>query len=171
VGRRRDEGFEDFFRATLPDALKVGRRILGDESDAEDAAAEAFARAHASWPKVGVLEYRRAWILRVTANVAVDMTRRRRVIAYPAPDARDDTDHAVVAIALGAALRALSRRQREIIVLRYLDGYSEAETAHALGVSIGTVKKTAHRAIDALRRRLGDGWERYETQGASDAAH
>jgi RNA polymerase sigma-70 factor (ECF subfamily) len=171
VGWRPEETFEDFFRVTLPDALKVGRRVLGSEADAEDAAAEAFARAHASWRRIGSLEHRRAWVLRVTANVAVDMTRRRRVPPFAQPAWHDDTERAVTEIALAAALRALPRRQREIVVLRYLNGYTEAETAEALGVSIGTVKKAAHRAIQALRARIGDGWDTFEPEGASDAAH
>ncbi|MEX2393591.1 MAG: sigma-70 family RNA polymerase sigma factor [Actinomycetota bacterium] len=171
MGGISDDTFEDFFRVTLPDALRVARRILCDPSDAEDAAAEAFARAHASWSRITALPHRRAWVLRVTANVAVDMTRRRRPLPFVRDAVDDEAERAVLTVALAAALRSLPRRQREIVVLRYLDGYSEAETAAALGVSAGTVKKTAHRAMGALRRRLGDGWDRFEAQGASDATY
>jgi RNA polymerase sigma factor (sigma-70 family) len=50
----------------------------------------------------------------------------------------------------------LPTRQREVIVLRYYCELSEAETAATLGVSVGTVKAAAHRAINSLRRRMKD---------------
>ena len=60
--------FETAFRELFPRSYRVAVRILGDGADAEDAAAEALARAHASWKKVGTMSYRDAWVLRVTAN-------------------------------------------------------------------------------------------------------
>lgn len=65
--------------ASTSRARQVAYRILGDRSEAEDAAAEAFTRALVTWRKVGALAFRDAWVLRVTANVAVDWRRRRRV--------------------------------------------------------------------------------------------
>ena len=55
-----------------------------------------------------------------------------------------------------AAVKALAPRQREVLVLRYWSGLSEAEIAQALGISPGTVKSTASRALDVLERILGD---------------
>jgi RNA polymerase sigma factor (sigma-70 family) len=54
-----------------------------------------------------------------------------------------------------AALGTLPRRQREVLVLRYWSGLSEAEIAGALGISRGAVKSTASRALDVLEVRLG----------------
>jgi len=156
------EPFEDVFRRVLPRAVKVARRILGNETRAEDAAAEALARAHASWPRLASKTYCDAWILRVTANVAVDMSRRDRhttpsgLDQHAQPDATDDPEGAVSRVDLAAALAELPRRQREVIILRYLEGLSEAEIAQAMGVSAGTVKKNGFRARETLRRRLGD---------------
>lgn len=158
-----EETFEDVFRRLLPRALRVARRILGDETQAEDAAAEALARAHASWSKVGRTPYLDAWILRVTANVAVDMGRRRArtfsagldLAGAIGPDENIERDAEVTHIALVVALAALPRRQRDVIVLRYLEGLSEEDVAQALGVSLGTVKKNGFRARETLRKRLG----------------
>lgn len=157
--------FESTFRSLFPRATRVARRILNDEGLAEDAAAEAFARAHSLWRKIGSSEFRDAWILRVTANVAIDMGRRRRrfLLAGLAPRAaveRASTEAVDPGLSdLARALAALPRRQREIVVLRYLDGIPEAEVASALGVSLGTVKKEAFVARRALRERLGTAFE------------
>lgn len=155
------EPFEDVFRRVLPRALKVAHRILGNETRAEDAAAEALARAHSSWHKVGSLSYCDAWILRVTANVAIDMGRRDQHLISEVldddahRDPRDDSEHAVTRMDLAAALAALPKRQREVVILQYLEGLSEAETALAMGVSAGTVKKNGFRARETLRKKLG----------------
>jgi len=55
-----------------------------------------------------------------------------------------------------AALAALPFRRREVLVLRYYAGLSEAEIARVLGISPGTVKSTAARGLAALARRLGE---------------
>lgn len=156
----RAEGFEETFRELFPQAVNVARRILGDRAQAEDAAAEAFARALASWRRVGHLPYLDAWILRVTANVAIDMTRRlrRRVPTAAVGDveaAPSPADDAATRLAVIAALEALPRRQREVVTLRYLADFSESAVAECLGVHVGTVQQHAHRGMKALRRRLG----------------
>ena len=160
-GELVQEPFEDVFRRVLPRAVKVARRILRNETRAEDAAAEALARAHAAWKKVGSTTYCEAWILRVTANVAVDMSRRERRV-LPAgleqqerPDDAEGPEDALSRVDLAAALAILPRRQREVVILQYLEGFSEAEIAEALGVSPGTVKKNGFRARESLRKKLG----------------
>ena len=74
-----DNDFEAVFRELLPTAIAAAQRILGERAAAEDAAAEAFARAYAAWRRVGALPFRDAWILRVTVNQAIDAARRRPV--------------------------------------------------------------------------------------------
>lgn len=149
----------------FPRARAVARRILGNASEAEDAAAEAFARALARWRHVGRLPYRDAWILRVTANVAIDMARRRERAAKgvavlsrqpaPVPEAADRVaDHLTVV----AALDGLPRRQREVLALRYLAGLTEREVAGCLGVTVGTVQQHAHRGVRSLRSQLQPGF-------------
>ena len=153
--RKRDEAFEAFFRTLYPRAFSTAHRILGDRAAAEDAAAEAFARAFADWRNVGALYYRDAWVLRVTANVALDQIRRRAPEQTPA-GSPDVEGVATDRVALATALRALPRRQREIVALRHLAGFSEAEIAGALGLAPGTVKTHGHRAMASLRARLGE---------------
>jgi RNA polymerase sigma factor (sigma-70 family) len=151
------DSFEAVYRAILAPAYGVAYRILGNVTDAEDAAAEGLARALASWRRVSRLSYRDAWILRVTANVAIDRARReRRTVEMTAPVAAAIDDTAVVRIALVAALQCLPRRQRDAIVLRYLAGYPEREVAACLHVSPNTVKTHTRRGLETLRRLLRD---------------
>jgi DNA-directed RNA polymerase specialized sigma24 family protein len=91
---------------------------------------EAMAGAHARWNRLGAEPWREAWVLRVALNEALGgpPTKRWR----PAPDPSAAVDHAddvVVRQTLRAALQALPRRQREVVVLRHLVGLSEPEVA------------------------------------------
>jgi DNA-directed RNA polymerase specialized sigma24 family protein len=77
-GIERRTEFESWFRGLYPSALGVACRLLREPSEAEDAVAEAFARALVAWRRVRGLPYRDAWLLRVVANVAIDRARRYR---------------------------------------------------------------------------------------------
>lgn len=157
---QRRVAFEAMFRELWPRAYRVAYRVLGEVPAAEDAAAEAFARTLVSWRRVGSLGYREAWVLRVTANVAVDMARRRaRRPRGWIGSGRGFEDDAVNRVALADALTALPRRQREVVALRYLAGCGEDDVAEALGIAKGTVKEHAKRARSHLRGLLDEAEE------------
>jgi len=152
------ETFEHFFDRLLPRAVALATGLLGDRSAAEDAAVEALARAYVEWDRVRTLTYRDAWVLRVTANVAYDQVRkagRERRIEPPAP-ATDEMDAATLRVTLVPALRKLSRRQREAVVLTHIVGLTNEEVALVLGCTAGTVKVHVHRGLARLRTELGD---------------
>ena len=132
-------GFDARFDELARTAYRVAYRMLGDREEARDIAQEALARAFARWPKVEANAS--AWVSRVATNLALDHIRRRR----PTERSRDpDTDVAQVAALrsdLVRALRTLPRRQRDVVVLRYLADVSEAEVAALLGCRVGTVKR------------------------------
>ncbi len=156
---RYDDSFEAFFREAYRPALRLARHILGDITDAEDAAAEALARALKSWTRVGRLPYRTAWVLRVVTNVALDAKRsRRRGLEWPVAAGPSGEDAVVLRHTLVNELRALPRRQRDIVVMRYLGGLSENEVGTCLGLSVNTVKTHRVRALARLRKRLGPDW-------------
>jgi len=150
VPRSFELAFPDLYRL----AYRVAFRILGDRSDAEDVAQEALARAALRWSRLH--ERPEGWVSRVAANQAIDRYRRRRrqphIPAGPlgVVDARLGERGDLV-----AALRKLPRRQREVVVLRYLADFSEADVALALGCSVGAVKSQASRGLSSLRRHLG----------------
>src|SRR5690349_1185772 len=109
----RDLHFTAAFDELYGLALRVALRIVGERAAAEDVAAEALARAYDRWDRIG--DARVAWTVRVTTNLAIDVTRRREAPAeHVEPDgAIDPADAVAVRLALIAALRALPERQRE----------------------------------------------------------
>lgn len=150
-----DPLFEATFRSGYPKAVRVAARILGDRARAEEIAAEACTRAFVHWKRLSREPWREAWLVRVAANLAIDTARRRAVplaVSEPAPP---DDDLVVLRSALVAALARLPRRQRDVVVLRYLTDLSEADTACALGISEGTVKTHLSRGLAGLRQVLG----------------
>jgi RNA polymerase sigma-70 factor (ECF subfamily) len=153
------DDFEDFFRKVYPKARGLAYRLVGSAGAAEDAAAEAFTRALVGWRRVGRLEYRTAWVLRVTTNVAVDMQRRGTRREPANRPIQGIEEPAVLRLTLSTALARLPRRQREVLALRYFAGLTEDEVAGHLGLSLGSVKTHHYRAISHLREALGTDWE------------
>jgi RNA polymerase sigma-70 factor (sigma-E family) len=135
-------------------AYRAAYRLLGDRGAAEDIAAEALTRAYARWASVG--DHALPWVIKVAGNLALDLGRRRardsarKVLidrANPDPQLEERLD-------LHRALAALPRRQREVVVLRFLGDFSEQATADALGIDPGTVKSHCSRALSKLRQTV-----------------
>jgi RNA polymerase sigma factor (sigma-70 family) len=94
-------------------------------------------------------------VVTVATNLSIDRQRRRkRLRALPDHSLSLVDVHEAERIDLARALRRLPRRQREVVILRYLADWSENEVAVALGVSPGAVKSHASRGLAALRRHL-----------------
>ncbi len=151
---RAPQSFERSFEVLYRLAYRVAFRILGDRSDAEDVAQETLARAVLRW---STLEARpEGWVSRVASNLAIDRYRQRiRSRRAPSGPIGVVDDRLGERADLVAALRSLPRRQREVVVLRYLADFSEADVAVVLGCSVGSVKTHASRGLAALRQRLG----------------
>lgn len=146
--------FELAFDALYRLAYRVAFRILGARPDAEDVAQEALARAALRWSRLH--ESPEGWVSRVASNLAIDRYRkRRREHPYPTGPIGVVDERIGERGDLVTALRRLPRRQREVVVLRYLADLSEAEVARALGCSVGTVKTHGSRGLSSLRRELG----------------
>jgi RNA polymerase sigma-70 factor (sigma-E family) len=155
------ETFDDAFASLFRAAYRVAFRLLGDREDAADIAQEALARASVRWAKVTAGDRSPTpWVVRVAANLALDRWRRRKVAArYAASVAASERASANALperVDLHRALAALPRRQREVVVLRYVADMAEADVAAALGCSTGTVKTHASRGLAALRVALGE---------------
>lgn len=154
---RTDTGnaeFERFFRALYPRAYGIALRILASPAEAEDAAAEAFARTLVRWRRVSTLDYRDAWVLRVTANVAVDTARRRRPTVAREEPVEEPQESTADRVSLLGALSTLPSRQRDVLVLRYFGDFSDDDIARCLSMATGTVKSHVHRGLVRLRDRF-----------------
>lgn len=139
----------------LTSAYRQALRLVGNPAVAEDLAAEALTRTYVHWARVGKMEHRNAWLLRVVTNLAIDAMARRREDLIRDQQSAPPEEAAILRVTLAAALRDLSSRQRDAVVLRYLADMSEVDVADALGVTPGTVKTHLSRAVANLRARLG----------------
>lgn len=146
--------FDEAFLVLHRVAYRVSYKLLGDRAEAEDIAQEALARALVRWRKVE--PYAVPWVSRVAANLAIDKARKdRRTTEERTDRGRPDPD-AAERMDLVRALRSLPRRQRDVVLLRYLMDQSEEHVAGLLGVSVGSVKTHASRGLAALRLALGE---------------
>lgn len=148
------DDFDSFFRSVFPKAVNVAARVTGDQTAAEDAALDALAKAHFRWRRIADEPWREVWVLRVAVNEAIRRLPRHQPLDQPAT-AKDPADEVALRQTLTVALGQLPRRQCEVIVMRYLLGYSETQVAEALGISLGTVKTHLRRGMSALRGTLG----------------
>jgi RNA polymerase sigma factor (sigma-70 family) len=155
VRRVPAEEFSAWYRTLWPPVLRAVTVTVGDHDLAEEAVAEAFARALARWPRPTEFDSPVAWPHRVAVNEVRSRWRRnrleRRVLARVAaePQAsvlpvepRDD--------ALWAAVAALPDRTRQMVALRYVLDLPEADVTAALGVTRGTVASTLSKARQQL---------------------
>ena len=149
------KGFDALFEELYVPAYAVALRVLGDPYAAEDAACEALAKSFVSWRRLQTVQSQRAWVLRVTTNVAIDAVRRRRAIPVGVVDDGRTTSFASEdRLRLVDALGRLPRRQREVVVLRFMVDMTEAQVAEHLCISQGAVKQHARRGLAALRKNL-----------------
>lgn len=174
AGRRRDadEAIESLFHACYPRLVRTGYALLGDWDLAEQLAQEAYLRLWRRWRWIADPQAGPAYLQRTVVNLSRETIRRRmierRVLnagrrELPAAAATD----AAAVVELRRAIAALPARKRECVVLRYLLGLSEAETAAALGISVGTVKSQTHKGLRQLRERLAETTATTATAGSA----
>lgn len=154
------EDFDDFYRREYTAVVGLTYALSGNRWTAEDLAQDAFLAAHRSWSRVSELDRPDAWVRRVASNLAVSAFRRRlaegralaRVVLRQPPNvaelSADDAE-------FWRAVRALPRRQSQVIALFYLEDRPVLEVADILDMAPGTVKKHLYDGRRALARRLG----------------
>jgi RNA polymerase sigma-70 factor (sigma-E family) len=148
-------GFDEFVATRSPALLRTAFLLTADHAQAEDLLQTALAKCWFAWGRIdGPPE---PYVRRAIATTYATWWRRKWRGERPTgelperPTAAgtgsvDDRD------ALWRALGTLPRRQRAVVVLRYYEDLSEAETATALGVTVGTIKSQAAKALATLRR-------------------
>ena len=146
--------------------LRTAVLLCGDHHRAEDLVQDALTKVAVRWSRLRDQHpdaYARQVMVRT--NISWWRKRRREVLV----DGHDETSAGPAAVVdrrllLDRALAQLTPRQRATIVLRFYDDLTERDTAEALGVSVGTVKRQTHAALARLREAAPELAELLEEQ-------
>jgi RNA polymerase sigma-70 factor (sigma-E family) len=158
----KDGEFSAYMAARQPSLLRTAYLLTGDRHAAEDLVQTALAKLYLSWDKVQRREVLDGYVRRIMVNENNSLWRRawkRREVttdAVPETAAQPPPAYDGQSEALWRFVQTLPRKQRAVIVLRYYEDLSEAEVADILGISTGTVKSQASRALAAMRTRVHD---------------
>ncbi len=146
--------FSAFVAARSPSLLRTAYLLTGNWASAEDLLQTSLATCWRRWSRIsGNPE---PYVHQVMVTTYPTWSRRlwhreRPTEDLPEIEVADRTRHVDEEDEMRSALRRLPRRQRAVIVLRYFDDLTEAEAARILGVTVGTVKSQASKALAALR--------------------
>lgn len=154
----RDAEFEQYMAARQPSLLRTAYLLTGDRHSAEDLVQTALAKLYLSWDKVQRRELVDGYVRRIMVNENNSLWRRAWKRREFATDEMPDRPHhdeydGGAGRELWELVQTLPRKARAVVVLRYYEELSEAETAAVLGISVGTVKSQASRALATLRER------------------
>ena len=149
-------GFEEFVAARSDALLRTAYLLTRDHALAEDLVQTALTKAYVAWGRIeGDHE---AYVRRIMVNTFSSWWRRKwngevateTLPEHSSPGAAHDQG-AGESLDLAAAVARLPRRQRAVLVLRYFEDLTEAQTAELLGISVGTVKSQTSKALAHLR--------------------
>jgi RNA polymerase sigma-70 factor (sigma-E family) len=150
-GRVQEASFDEFVAARSRALLRTAYLLTRDHALAEDLLQTALTKAWFAWGRIdGNAE---PYVRRILVNTYASWWRRKWHGEHPTDElpersvdgaAGEPTD-------LGAAMARLPRRQRAVVVLRYFEDLTEAQTAEVLGCSVGTVKSQTSKALAKLR--------------------
>jgi RNA polymerase sigma-70 factor (sigma-E family) len=166
-----DDEFTEFVVASWPSLYRTAYLLLGDRELAEDLVQTALSKTYASWGRVRELEAARGYARTTLINTASSWFRKRGWRAEQPTETIETGSYDVdptLRPDLTAALARLAPRQRAVIVLRYYEDLSVAQTAHALQCSEGTVKSQTSDALAHLRGLLGEAVIPLETGASRD---
>ena len=156
--RTRDVEFAEYMHARQAALMRTAYLLTGDRHSAEDLVQTSLAKLYLAWDKVQDRGSIDGYVRRIMVNENNSTWRRawkRREFAsetLPERQVVDEYDEGARG-ALWDLVQTLPRKARAVVVLRYYEELSEAETAEILGISVGTVKSQASRALATLRER------------------
>jgi RNA polymerase sigma-70 factor, ECF subfamily len=155
-----DPGFDEFYAATTHALVAQVYAMVGDLGEAEDAVAEAYARAWRRWPQLRGYADPSAWVRTVAYRIAVSSWRRARNRAFAHRQVGPGTDSGAVlnpeTVVLIDALRQIPPNQRRAVVLYHLVGMPVAEIATEMGASTSAVKQWLSRGRRSLQSVIGE---------------
>lgn len=158
--------FAAYMRARQPALLRTARSLTANPSDAEDLLQTALAKTYVAWERIEDPRAVDGYVRRALVNTRTSQWRKRKVDEFacdelpeleaapgrPGQSGQEDpAERQALHDAMWRAIVKLPARQRAMVVLRYYEDLSEAQTAEVLGVSVGTVKSAVSRALGKLR--------------------
>jgi RNA polymerase sigma-70 factor (sigma-E family) len=157
--RDSEAGFRDFATNAAAPLFRSAWLLTGDWHLAEDLVQDALARMYRIWPGIGRIDNPAAYAQTVLVRRFVSYRRLRSSAERPVaelPEHASSAPDADLRLALAAALRELPKRDRAVLVLRYLCDRSVEQVATDLGRSPSAIKVQSMRALAKLRAALGD---------------
>lgn len=151
--------FEAWFPMGRARLMRVAYLLTSDQSRAEDLAQATLVKVYLSWDRISSSDNVNAYARKVLLNEFNSdwrrpVTRREVLTDQPLASLTLVADGPNDPSDLFALVKQLPPQQRAVLVLRYYEGLTEAEIAAVLGISSGTVKAHANRALGALRAQL-----------------
>ena len=154
-----DSDFEAFVRASSRALHRSAYLLTGDLHLAEDLVQSALARTHRAWSRLESPANAEAYTRKIMYHLQVSWWRRGRVAESitdapiePTPTgAPGEATGLTNRMTIHGALQKLSPKQRQVLIYRYFEDHTEAETAELLGITVGTVKSQTARALTKLR--------------------
>ena len=158
INRGDVRAFEVLYRRYRDWVVRLAARFTGNDDDALDVLQETFAYVFRKFPGFRLTASMTTFLYPVVKNLSIAARRKRTRMAStdampdaPDPPARASLDHAGQRSELGAMMASLPDVQREVLLMRFVDGMSLQEIAAALSIPEGTVKSRIHNAIATLR--------------------
>lgn len=153
-----DQAVSLLYRAHYTSLVRLASLLVGDSWQGEEIVQDAFVAMHGKWRRLRDPANALAYLRQAVVNRSRSALRHSAVVARhqpaPLPD-EPSAEHQALAhlrrAEILAAIRALPRRQRETLILRYYADLSEEQIADTLGISTGAVKSHAFRGLAALR--------------------
>ena len=155
--------FDELVQSSERRLLRLGLMLSGSIHTAEDLLQTVLARAHRRWDRIAELEHPEAYLRTMVVNEYLSWRRllknREVPLAEPIeqPAADDLSARQAQRDATWQLLSGLPRKQRAVLVLRYYEDLPDSEIAEVLGITPGTVRSNAARALATLRDRLPEG--------------
>ncbi len=153
-----DSEFEDFATVRAAELYRSAWLLCGEHAAAEDLVQETLARVYSRWSRVSSADNPAAYVQTVLFRTFVTGRRLKsaseRVVAEPPDRVVRDGDHDL-RLSLVNALAELDRKDRAVLVLRYLLDRDVASTAAHLNLTENAVRSRSARALARVRDRLG----------------
>lgn len=165
------QALAEIYDTYSPALYAYAMRLLGDPQAAEDCVADTFSRLlQALKAGKGPTDYLQAYLYRIAHNWVTDQYRRQPAresesldgaLLISSSNPEGEAAERIQRAQVRSALRSLTPEQRQVVTLRFIEGWENEEVALALQKPVGAVKALQHRAIKALKQILLKGYESY----------